>query len=54
MNVLGFPVMEANFIKLQGWMSIVGNEWQNGKVERSHRKDDKILYNCKIFTSKRS
>ncbi len=25
--------------------------WQNGKVERSHREDGKILYNRKIFTS---
>lgn len=26
--------------------------WQNGKVERSHREDGKILYNRKIFYSK--
>ena len=25
--------------------------WQNGKVERSHREDGKILYKRKIFTS---
>ena len=25
--------------------------WQNGKVERSHREDGKILYGRKIFTS---
>ena len=25
--------------------------WQNGKVERSHREDGKILYNREIFTS---
>ena len=24
--------------------------WQNGKVERSHREDGKIVYNRKIFT----
>lgn len=24
--------------------------WQNGKVERSHREDSKIMYNRKIFT----
>ncbi len=24
--------------------------WQNGKVERSHREDSKIVYNRKIFT----
>lgn len=27
--------------------------WQNGKVERSHREDGKILYGRKIFTSER-
>ncbi len=27
--------------------------WQNGKVERSHREDGKILYWRKIFTSER-
>lgn len=27
--------------------------WQNGKVERSHREDGKILYNRKIFTSEK-
>ena len=27
--------------------------WQNGKVERSHREDNKILYNCKVFTSEK-
>lgn len=27
--------------------------WQNGKVERSHREDGKILYNRKVFTSER-
>ena len=27
--------------------------WQNGKVERSHREDDKILYNRKVFTSEK-
>lgn len=27
--------------------------WQNGKVERSHREDQKILYDTTIFTSKR-
>lgn len=26
--------------------------WQNGKVERSHREDGKILYNRKVFYSK--
>lgn len=25
--------------------------WQNGKVERSHREDGKILYNCNVFFS---
>lgn len=25
--------------------------WQNGKVERSHREDGKILYSRKVFTS---
>ena len=25
--------------------------WQNGKVERSHREDGKILYRRKVFTS---
>ena len=25
--------------------------WQNGKVERSHREDGKILYKRKVFTS---
>ena len=25
--------------------------WQNGKVERSHREDGKILYGRKVFTS---
>ncbi len=27
--------------------------WQNGKVERSHREDGKILYGRKVFTSKK-
>lgn len=27
--------------------------WQNGKVERSHREDGKILYNRKVFYSKK-
>lgn len=27
--------------------------WQNGKVERSHREDGKILYSRKIFTSEK-
>lgn len=27
--------------------------WQNGKVERSHREDGKILYKRKIFTSEK-
>ena len=27
--------------------------WQNGKVERSHREDGKILYGRKAFTSER-
>ena len=27
--------------------------WQNGKVERSHREDGKILYNHKVFTSEK-
>ena len=27
--------------------------WQNGKVERSHREDQKILYGNTIFTSKK-
>lgn len=27
--------------------------WQNGKVERSHREDDKILYSRHVFTSKK-
>ena len=27
--------------------------WQNGKVERSHREDQKILYGCMTFTSKK-
>ena len=27
--------------------------WQNGKVERSHREDGKILYKRKVFTSER-
>lgn len=27
--------------------------WQNGKVERSHREDGKILYNRKVFTSEK-
>lgn len=27
--------------------------WQNGKVERSHREDGKILYGRKIFTSEK-
>lgn len=27
--------------------------WQNGKVERSHREDDKIIYNRMVFTSER-
>ncbi len=30
----------------------VYSPWQNGKVERSHREDGKILYNRVIFTSK--
>ena len=25
--------------------------WQNGKIERSHREDGKILYKRKVFTS---
>lgn len=28
--------------------------WQNGKVERSHREDGKILYGRKVFTSERN
>lgn len=27
--------------------------WQNGKVERSHREDGKILYGRKIFISEK-
>jgi len=27
--------------------------WQNGKVERSHREDEKILYKRKVFTSEK-
>ena len=27
--------------------------WQNGKVERSHREDSKILYSQKIFRSEK-
>ena len=27
--------------------------WQNGKVERSHREDGRILYNRKVFTSEK-
>ena len=27
--------------------------WQNGKVERSHREDGKIIYNRKVFTSEK-
>lgn len=27
--------------------------WQNGKVERSHREDGKILYGRKVFTSEK-
>lgn len=27
--------------------------WQNGKVERSHREDDKIIYDRLVFTSER-
>ena len=27
--------------------------WQNGKVERSHREDQKILYGRKVFTSEK-
>ena len=27
--------------------------WQNGKVERSHREDGKILYNRKVFRSEK-
>lgn len=27
--------------------------WQNGKVERSHREDGKILYSRKVFTSEK-
>ena len=27
--------------------------WQNGKEEKSHREDGKILYNCKVFTSEK-
>ena len=27
--------------------------WQNGKVERSHREDGKILYGRKIFRSEK-
>ena len=27
--------------------------WQNGKVERSHREDGKVLYNRKVFTSEK-
>ena len=27
--------------------------WQNGKVERSHREDGKILYNRRVFTSEK-
>lgn len=29
----------------------VYSPWQNGKVERSHREDGKILYGRKVFTS---
>ena len=28
--------------------------WQNGKVERSHREDGKILYGRKIFRSEKA
>ena len=27
--------------------------WQNGKVERSHREDGKILYGREVFTSEK-
>ena len=27
--------------------------WQNGKIERSHREDGKILYNRRVFTSEK-
>ena len=27
--------------------------WQNGKIERSHREDGKVLYNRKVFTSEK-
>ena len=27
--------------------------WQNGKVERSHREDGKILYHRKVFTGEK-
>lgn len=27
--------------------------WQNGKAERSHREDGKILYGRKVFTSEK-
>ncbi len=29
------------------------SSWQNGKVERSHREDGKILYNRAIFRSEK-
>lgn len=35
------------------WRTRLYSPWQNGKVERSHREDGKILYGRRIFTSEK-
>jgi len=43
-------------VKKKGWAlrrTRPYSPWQNGKVERSHREDGKILYNRHIFTRKK-
>lgn len=43
-------------VKKRGWTlrrTRPYSPWQNGKVERSHREDGKILYSRHVFTRKK-
>lgn len=50
---------DSRFEKVAQWLEMElrrtrpYSPWQNGKVERSHREDGKILYGRKVFTSEK-
>ena len=48
---LGLFQKIAESLGMQIRKTLPYSPWQNGKVERSHREDGKILYKRKVFTS---